>query len=458
MVDSRIPNIDIQFEEQTQSSSADVNMQDWRRKRNREEYNEEEWTEINKIAQKKSKITQNLDEFVQICVSSKQLMPKQFALAKLFRDHNISGILKIKYVNHYKIHLTFDTECNAEKFLTCKVFMELGWRCQKTWEVGLSFGIIKNIENDLSEEEILKNITSDTEIISVKRLNRRQDDKWIPSTSCKIGFKGPNLPKYVYLLDLRIKVDIYEYPVTQCVRCWRFGHLKFFCPSNKVICPKCTKNHENCSTTSFKCNNCGGHHMSNDKECNVYKKEKNIREIMAEFNCSYRKAQSMLIPPSPPPLDTYEPLRSKHVYAPTNDFSYYGNNDTEKSPEREPTTSWTETFADKEKKKKKKKKKKRVQLDENVYAEVEGSSESEIINENENTKKEEEDRRQDFKTLIGVLLEKIKNIIFDKNLNLTSKLNHGVKIIIEWITLVVVNFCSGYPMVKNIFKCIFGDG
>lgn len=173
-------------------------------------------------------MTQSINEPIQICASSKEVMPKQYALAKLLRDHNISGIVKVKYLNNYKIHLSFDTEYNAEKFLTCKILIDLGWRCQKTWEVGLSFGIIKNIENDLSEEEILKNISSDTEINSVKRLNRRHYEKWVPSTSCKIGFKGPNLPKYIYLLDLRIRVHPYEFPVTQCVRCWRLRSIDYY--------------------------------------------------------------------------------------------------------------------------------------------------------------------------------------------------------------------------------------
>lgn len=49
MVDSPITINDMQCEEQTQSSSTDVN---WRRKRTREDGRGEEWTEVNRNHQK----------------------------------------------------------------------------------------------------------------------------------------------------------------------------------------------------------------------------------------------------------------------------------------------------------------------------------------------------------------------------------------------------------------------
>lgn len=39
--------------------------------------------------------------------------------------------------------------------------------------------------------------------------------------------------------------------------------------------------------------------MALQKVCPVYKKERRLREIMSEFNCTYRKALSVYVPPSP---------------------------------------------------------------------------------------------------------------------------------------------------------------
>ncbi|CAG4982966.1 unnamed protein product [Parnassius apollo] len=40
------------------------------------------------------------------------------------------------------------------------------------------------------------------------------------------------------------------------------------------------------------------------KICTVFLKEKRIRDLMAEFNCSYKKALMLYVPPSPPSPNT----------------------------------------------------------------------------------------------------------------------------------------------------------
>lgn len=101
----------------------------------------------------------------------------------------------------------------------------MGWRMQKTWEVGLSYGIIKDIDIDHSEDELLKYISCENTVITTKRLNRKNENGWTPSESVRIGFKGSYLPTHVYLLNLRIKVHPYELPVTQCSRILDVGDM-----------------------------------------------------------------------------------------------------------------------------------------------------------------------------------------------------------------------------------------
>ncbi|KAJ2947431.1 hypothetical protein O0L34_g17209 [Tuta absoluta] len=268
-------------------------------KRRREEdlEDESEWVPVGSRVTRSAK-KRSLEE-IRLSVTCREKLPKQFALAKLLKQHNITGVLRIKFANPYKFFINFRSEECAEKFIDCNEIKNLNWKCQKTWEVGISYGIIRDIDLELKEEELEKFISSTIDVVSIKRLNRRCENGWTPSESVRIGFLGPNLPAYIYLCDLRIKVDDYVFPVTQCGRCWRFGHVTKLCPSNKVICPKCTKFHANCETTHLKCVNCGGSHLPLAKICPVFIKEKKLRELMREFKVTYRKALSLYVPPTP---------------------------------------------------------------------------------------------------------------------------------------------------------------
>ncbi|KAI5638643.1 hypothetical protein NE865_08699 [Phthorimaea operculella] len=276
-----------------------MEVEDISNKRRREEEfdDKNEWETVGSRVTRSAK-KRSLEE-IRLSVTCKEKLPKQFALAKLLKEQNIMGVLNIKFANPYKFFINFRSEECAEKFIDCEKFKNLNWKCQKTWEVGISYGIIRDIDIELKEEELEKLISSTVDLVSIKRLNRRCEDGWTPCESVRLGFLGPNLPAYIYLYDLRIKVDDYVFPVTQCGRCWRFGHVTKLCPSNKVICPKCTKFHANCETTNFKCVNCGGSHLSLAKTCPVYTKEKKLRELMREFKVTYRKALSLYVPPTP---------------------------------------------------------------------------------------------------------------------------------------------------------------
>lgn len=268
---------------------------------------EEGWNTVShdrKLRRRVIQTEENKQEKIQVCVTCSKQLPKQFALAKILKENNINNISRVKYIHNYKILITFDSDLEANKFIECKTFSDLEWRCQITSEVGISYGIIKDVELDLVDDEIIKNITSDINIVSAKRLNKRnyKDDTgsgWIKCETIRLGFKGPQLPNHILIHNLKVNVLPYVFPVTQCSRCWKFGHTRLLCPSTKHVCPKCTKNHENCKTTNFCCVNCRGNHMALQKICPVFQKEKRIRELMSEFQCTYRKALTIYVPPSP---------------------------------------------------------------------------------------------------------------------------------------------------------------
>ncbi|XP_045455300.1 uncharacterized protein LOC123664980 [Melitaea cinxia] len=179
---------------------------------------------------------------------------------------------------------------------------EMGWRFQRPFEVGLSYGVIKDIELDITEEDLIKSISCTTDVINVKRLQRKNKDDigWSDCEKIRVGFKGSSLPTYIYIFDMKVRVEPYVFPVTQCSNCWRYGHTRKMCPSLKSYCPKCGGKHDSCDITVYRCINCNENHMALDRTCPVYIKERRIRDIMAEFNCSYRKAMDIYVPPSSP--------------------------------------------------------------------------------------------------------------------------------------------------------------
>lgn len=257
--------------------------------------NEDDW---NLVKRRKERLREGRG-VTELCISCKNIFPKQFALAKLFKEKNIRNINKVKYVNPYKINIEFNDASSAENLDNSVYFKELGWKIHRPFEVRLSYGVIKNIELDVPEEELLKNITSTINIVNVRRLKKRDKEGsgWKESETWRVGFEGSSLPSHVYLYDMRVVVEPFVFQVTQCSKCWRYGHTIKMCPSKSFLCPKCGGKHENCESTIFRCINCCMNHMALDRNCPVFRREKKLRDIMSEFNVSYRKALDMYVPP-----------------------------------------------------------------------------------------------------------------------------------------------------------------
>ncbi|KAF9424201.1 hypothetical protein HW555_000594 [Spodoptera exigua] len=98
------------------------------------------------------------NEKIIVCVTSKEVLPKPFGMAKLLRVENIKNILKIQYKNPYKILIQFEDRKDAENLIKCSKFQNLDYRCQFIDEINLSYGVVKQIDLDIEEKEILESI------------------------------------------------------------------------------------------------------------------------------------------------------------------------------------------------------------------------------------------------------------------------------------------------------------
>lgn len=410
----------------------------------------------------------------QVAATSKNAFPKQFALAKLFRQHGITGVLKVRYINPYKLMIQFENDESAIKFINSPDISNLEWRRQSTSEVGLSFGIISDIEPDLSEKDLLNDIKSDVDIASVKRLNRACPDGWTASESVRIGFKGSMIPTHIFLCELRIKVKPYIFPVTQCSRCWRFGHTAKMCPANRPICPKCGERHTNCETQQFSCANCRGDHLALSKKCPTFLKEKRIRELMREFNCTYQKALDIYVPPSPLP-DTNPAIseQAENHQSPTPDVPACSINTSE--PRATPTDpSVHPSYRDiarkvpdnnvvgkvdghtyqKNKDNRQKRRDSPLSVPSANIRESVGGKGADLNSVLPETSHQEDylrERSEEEITCLSDLLERLKNIIFVRNLSFQEKVLACFSSIKSWIMSSIVKILSELPLLKTVF-------
>lgn len=419
-------------------------------------------------------------EKIQIYISHKDKLPKQFALAKLLKEHNIVEIAFIKYLTPYKIRIDFENDQHARSLLSNRQLLDKGWNIQKAMEVNSSYGIIRDVDLELSDEDIAKNISCNesTVLSSAVRLQRRDTNgTWVPSESVRLCFKGPRLPQYVYVDGLRIIVHRFIFPVSQCSRCWKLGHTAKRCP-NKIVCPKCGGNHENCDAQRFRCVNCSGNHMALVKSCPEYLKEKKIREIMAELNCVYSKARTLYDLRAPKPkINIYTNEASLPIVTQEmerNPESDYDQMTGEGNPSVQPLSpivgyrNIKPTYANMAKTGSKKKThsnllspekqtKKKHTTKQHIHATTSLTSTDSELSHSDIDEGHTERVKPVTKTVsFTELLSRLKEIIFLKSDPTIKKVKSVIKCCLEWFILVVVENISDWSALKSILQIFNG--
>lgn len=445
-------------------------------KRNHEENeSDDSWTEVKR---KEKKVRQSADyiqngdmSMFEVYISCKEVLPKQFNLARILQENKITNVSHIKYINPFKIKLQINDDKEIMKLMECEKLLEKGWKFHKAMETMYCYGVIKDMDQDTKEEEIIKSITcpNTSTLLSAKRLDRRDRREggsgWCPSETIRLCFGGTALPPFVYVFDVKTMVEPYIHPVTQCSNCWRMGHSRKMCTSKNVVCPKCGDNHENCETRTLKCVNCMGNHMALSRDCPIYLKEKKIREIMSEFNCTYRRALTMYVPPDspllPPERTEYSRVApfSSNAFVNVNERTptfaeivkttaeiHTNNFDVDSSHEysAHPKTNMQRLKSQKQKKTKK-------EYDEwsDMLSEKEEHSD-------DHSRPEFEKSESKKKVSVNELWTRLKEVIFIKHLDFQTKFRDVVKLCIEWLIIVVVENISDMSMMKNILNLING--
>ncbi|KAG0413180.1 hypothetical protein HPB47_009678 [Ixodes persulcatus] len=114
-----------------------------------------------------------------------------------------------------------------------------------------SFGVLRDIDPDYTENDIKTQLQSSIGIIEVKRLGKTS-------------------------------------PV---VRCYKFDHIAAACTTKSQLCHRCGKRHDGMCEGAPYCVNCEGDHASNAADCPVKERETEIIRCKLEHNTTFREAK-----------------------------------------------------------------------------------------------------------------------------------------------------------------------
>lgn len=229
-------------------------------------------------------------------------------LTKLFNE-NVKGIVAVHRINAHKIGITFGKAAEANNFLKMEQFlMKNKMKAFIPSYLTEVIGVIRYVPTEMSNEEIYKNITSDAEVVSIKRFMKKVDGKLVPLNTVAVTFASTCLPQYTYINMFRYPVHIYIPPLLQCYKCLKFNHSAKVCRGQQN-CSSCAGQHsyKECDVEEIVCINCSGNHLAVSRDCPLKKKKQEEKK-----NQHIRRSYAAVVSKSPPITDkTFVPLRDK---------------------------------------------------------------------------------------------------------------------------------------------------
>lgn len=234
----------------------------------------------------------------------------RFSHLKIARDIfnlQLKNVKTIKNKGLNRVCIEFISAQAANSFIENKNLKDKGYNIFIPLNFTTSKGLVREIDLDLSEAELLEACSCRNDIITIKRLNRKvfKNDtiEYVPTGTCLFTFKGTIMPKEIKFFGLSLPVAVYISPVTQCYSCLLYGHTKKNCKGQEK-CFNCgeknAQNHKTMDngndkpeyTCETKCHFCKEAHKSSYKKCPEYLRQMDIKKLMAYENMTFHDASS----------------------------------------------------------------------------------------------------------------------------------------------------------------------
>jgi hypothetical protein len=232
-----------------------------------------------------------------IDVIDKNLQPGKLHPMKIGKliHGKVTGVTEIKALGA-RVRLTFDSVTNANTCLSENPLKSNGLTNFIPSTLVYSLDVIR-LDQLISESDFFDGLDPDHCVASFSRIipHQANDSMRTFFNLVELKFLSPSIPDFISIYKVRIKVSPSIRSPVQCSNCLRFGHTGQYCQS-KPRCLHCSEANHNllscptATTTDPICFYCKGSHISSDRNCPEWIKQKKIKKIMAVENLTFPEA------------------------------------------------------------------------------------------------------------------------------------------------------------------------
>lgn len=212
-------------------------------------------------------------------------------------------IIEVLSVGRNRIKIFLKSGASANFLIGHEIFIKHKLKSYIPQHLVEKKALVRNVDTSLSEGQLLQKIVSTVPVSGVKRLTRYTTDAsgnkiTVPRQMIIVTFSGRFIPDHIVIDYVRCPVETYVSPVMQCFTCLRYGHSSRLCKGKKR-CRTCGVEHEGDCAGNIYCIYCKNNsHNSTSRVCPKYVQQKNIKNIMATKNISFREAEKLVGNPS----------------------------------------------------------------------------------------------------------------------------------------------------------------
>lgn len=233
-------------------------------------------------------------EYIKIEEDSKPL--NDIRTGRLLNKLRLKSALNTKQIGKFRNKITFKDKNEANKLISDKSLEPDNLKAFIPKQYVERVGVIKDVPEELTEQDILDNIISKYKVKAIWRFKRKlENGNMVNTSTIKIVFEGQLIPDEINLFFAVRKVLPYIFSVTQCRLCYLYGHIEKNC-KGKRRCQVCSEENsvDHICSNVVKCRHCKEAHTSNSKLCPEFRRQKNIKELMSLKNMTFQEANSML--------------------------------------------------------------------------------------------------------------------------------------------------------------------
>ena len=200
----------------------------------------------------------------------------------------------VKSLRDGKLLIEVTRENHANFLLKMKTFNNIKIKAYPHETLNHSKGVVRSPELSLCSIEEIKSELKNQGVTDARRIIIKKEGRTVETNIYILTFNSPNIPNEVRIGYQKLNIETYIPNPLRCHNCQKFGHHKDKC-TRSPVCERCGENdsHTNCQNDP-KCANCKQNHHASSKNCNIWKKEKDINQIKYTKNITFPEARKLI--------------------------------------------------------------------------------------------------------------------------------------------------------------------